>query len=206
MNILVVGCGKVGSRLATVLAEEGHMVSVVDRSEERLESLPDDFDGMKTCGVPIDQDVLREAGIENCDALAAVSSDDNVNIMVSQVAKKIFGIQNVVTRIYTPDREDVFSHFGLSTVCPTHLTVSAIHSAVVEHDLPRMLNIGSHTMKFSIHPVPRALVGMAAFAYDPGEHSSLFAVLHEDDTMSLNNNCKEKLKATDRLVISTIVD
>ena len=112
MNILVVGCGKVGARLASVLSREGHDVSIVDRFEESFEMLSDDFEGFKTCGVPIDQDVLRRAGIENCDALAAVSPDDNVNIMVRQLAREIFHVPQVLARIYDPAREDVFSHFG----------------------------------------------------------------------------------------------
>ncbi|MEG0570900.1 MAG: NAD-binding protein, partial [Oscillospiraceae bacterium] len=105
MNIMVVGCGKVGSRLALALCEDGHDVSVVDRYESSFELLGSAFSGFTTIGVPIDQDVLKRAGIEDCDAVAAVSSDDNVNIMVSQLAHEIFKVPTVLARIYDPKRE-----------------------------------------------------------------------------------------------------
>lgn len=78
MNILVVGCGKVGSKVASDLSRMGHDVSVVDRSEKRFALLDEDFSGLTVCGVPIDQDVLKLAGVESCDALAAMTEDDNV--------------------------------------------------------------------------------------------------------------------------------
>lgn len=75
---------------------------------------------------------MKQAGIESCDAVAAVSQDDNLNIMCSQLAREIFKVPSVLARIYDPAREDVFSHFGLHTVCPTNLTVSAVKSALTE--------------------------------------------------------------------------
>ncbi|MEG1870224.1 MAG: NAD-binding protein, partial [Oscillospiraceae bacterium] len=88
MNILVIGCNKVGARLANVLCRMGHDVVVVERNRENFRHLDDDFDGFTVEGVGIDQDVLREAGIEGCDALAAVTDDDNTNAMVCQIAKE----------------------------------------------------------------------------------------------------------------------
>ena len=132
MTILVVGCGKVGSRLASVLDKMGHDVSVIDQDERNFHMLDADFSGFTTVGIPIDQDVLRRAGIENCDALAAVTHDDNVNIMVAQLAREFFKIERVIVRIYDPNREDVFSHFGLSTICPTNLTVETVKNLLIE--------------------------------------------------------------------------
>lgn len=131
MNILVVGCGKVGSNLAITLEELGHDVSVVDEVAEHLDASSNltllDFNGLCVCGVPIDVDILREAGIENCDAVAAVTSDDNINIMVAEVATKIFGIKRVFARIYDPVREEVFKErLALHTICPTKLTIEAV--------------------------------------------------------------------------------
>ncbi len=206
MNILVVGCGKVGARLASALSREGHDVSVVDRSEENLEMLSDDYAGFKTCGIPIDQDVLRRAGIENCDALAAVSQDDNVNIMVSQLAREIFHVKTVLARIYDPAREDVFSHFGLHTVCPTNLTVGAVRSALVEQDKPRIVNIGSHTLSFATEPVTKALVGELAGDIALESNQSLYAIVHEDYSLELYQGQKIRLLSGDKVIISTVVD
>ena len=93
MNILVVGCGKVGSNLAGILSNQGHDVSVVDRNEEDFDLLPKDFDGFTTIGFPVDLDVLKKAGIESCDAVCAVTPNDNINIMTCEVAKEIFKVQ-----------------------------------------------------------------------------------------------------------------
>lgn len=132
MNILIVGCGKVGSQLANVLSKMGHDVSIVDPDEERFSNLSDEFAGYTVTGVPIDQDVLRKAGIEGCEALAAVSNDDNMNVMVCQIASEIFHVPKVLARIYDPARGDVFSHFGLHTVCPTNLSVDALYSMLTD--------------------------------------------------------------------------
>jgi trk system potassium uptake protein TrkA len=206
MNILIIGCGKVGSKLATKLSVEGHDVSIVDSDESSFELLGEDFNGFTTTGVPIDQDVLRRAGIENCDAVAAVSHDDNVNIMVSQLAQKIFKVPKILARISDPRREDVFSHFGLHTVCPTKLTVSAVRSALTEQNPDKPLNIGSHTLNFKTIPVPKHLIGYNANEIELQENEALFAVEHSDFSLSLSNNFDVKLVSTDKLVITIVVD
>lgn len=206
MNILIVGCGKVGSRLAGVLSRQGHDVSVLDRLAANLELLPPDFSGFTTTGVPIDQDVLRRAGIENCDALAAVTQDDNVNIMVSQLASDIFHVPKVLARVYDPQREDVFSHFGLNTVCPTNLTVAAVCSALTEDDAPQQMHFGAHTVSFSTIPVPRDYIGMRVsdIDFEPGE--VLYAVEHADKTVTLVGLDDLVLKKNERLIFSRLLD
>lgn len=206
MNILIVGCGKVGSELAMVLSEEGHDVSVVSKEESALDLLDNDFRGYQTCGIPIDQDVLRRAGIESCDALAAVSSDDNVNIMVSQLAQKIFNVPKVIARIYDPRREDVFSHFGLHTVCPTNITVAAVRSAITDNEQPKTINIGSSTISFTTEILPKALIGANAGDIDLEKNQSLYAVLHTDLTLTLYQGQKLKLASGDKIIISHIID
>ena len=178
MNILIVGCGKVGLRLATSLSEEGHDVSIVDKDEKNFEMLGDSYDGMTTAGVPIDQDVLKKAGIESCDAVAAVSQHDNVNLMCSQLARELFHVPSVLARIYDPRREDVFSHFGLHTVCPTNLTVSAVKSALTENQSVRTINFGAHTIAFNLIPVPPELVGHPVRKASERMEKDIFAVIH----------------------------
>ncbi|WMJ23815.1 NAD-binding protein [Paludicola sp. MB14-C6] len=206
MNILVVGCGKVGSKLASQLSREGHDVSIVDREEKSFELLEDDFQGFKTSGIPIDQDVLKRAGIESCDALAAVSSDDNVNIMVSQLAHEIFQVPTVLARIYDPKREDVFSHFGLHTVCPTNLTVAAVRSAITEKEKPQVINIDCHTISFSTEELPKSLIGKNANEIMLDSHQSLYAIQHQDLSLTLYQGQKIILAAGDKVIISHIVD
>lgn len=206
MNILVVGCGKVGARLAYELYKEDHDVSIVDRNEENFELLPSDFGGFKTCGIPIDQDVLRSAGVESCDALAAVSPDDNVNIMVSQLAREIFKVPRVLARIYDPKREDVFSHFGLHTVCPTNLTVAAVRSALTDPDKPQNINLGSHTIAFSTQQVPKQLIGLSISELELAANQSLFAIQHGNLKVTIYNGQKIRLASDDKVILSSIID
>ena len=207
MNILVIGCGKVGSQLASMLSEEGHDVSVIDRDAKNFEMLDDNFSGMTTVGVPIDQDVLKQAGIESCDAVAAVSQDDNLNIMCSQLAREIFKVPSVLARIYDPAREDVFSHFGLHTVCPTNLTVSAVKSALTENQSIRTINFGAHTLAFNLIQVPDELVGKrASKASDKIADKDIFAVIHDNFDISLTIKEDVILQKNDMVITVTIMD
>ena len=207
MNILVIGCGKVGSQLASMLSEEGHDVSVIDRDAKNFEMLDDNFSGMTTVGVPIDQDVLKQAGIESCDAVAEVSQDDNLNIMCSQLAREIFKVPSVLARIYDPAREDVFSHFGLHTVCPTNLTVSAVKSALTENQSIRTINFGAHTLAFNLIQVPDELVGKrASKASDKIADKDIFAVIHDNFDISLTIKEDVILQKNDMLITVTIMD
>ena len=207
MNILVIGCGKVGSQLASMLSEEGHDVSFIDRDAKNFEMLDDNFSGMTTVGVPIDQDVLKQAGIESCDAVAAVSQDDNLNIMCSQLAREIFKVPSVLARIYDPAREDVFSHFGLHTVCPTNLTVSAVKSALTENQSIRTINFGAHTLAFNLIQVPDELVGKrASKASDKIADKDIFAVIHDNFDISLTIKEDVILQKNDMLITVTIMD
>ena len=206
MTILVVGCGKVGSRLASVLDKMGHDISVVDQDESNFHMLDADLNGFTTIGVPIDQDVLRRAGIENCDALAAVTHDDNVNIMVAQLAREFFKIERVIVRIYDPSREDVFSHFGLSTICPTNLTVASVCSALTDEEETRNMTFGTQTVSFSSINVPSDLVGKRSLSVTTADNEQLFGVSHIDGTFTMTALHPVILKRTDRLVFARIID
>lgn len=209
MNILVIGCGKVGSRLATVLSMEGHDVSIVDKNEENFSLLDNQYDGFKTCGIPIDQDVLKKAGIENCDAVACVSQDDNINIMVSELAREIFNVPIVIARIYDPKRKAVFSHFDLHTVCPTNLTVAAVKAALMNADNKeetQNINIDTHTIEFSTIKVPKQLVGALVADIELAENQALYAVLHANLGLTLCQGQKIRLETGDKVIISNLID
>ncbi len=206
MNILIIGCRKVGARLASILSEEGHTVAVVDRDPRSFEALDDAFDGYTVSGIPIDEDVLRSAGIESCDAVAAVTSDDNVNIMACQIAKEMFHVPKVITRMYDPEREELFADFGISTVCPTNLTVNAVKSALVEGIETRHQSIGCSTLNYTMLPLPKAYVGKPLGDLESGTDEMLFGVLHDNMAITLASNTSYKLTDTDKLVYVTKAD
>ena len=129
MKVVIMGCGRVGARIAGLLDSSGNQVSVIDTDSRAFRRLPAAFGGETVIGTGIDEDVLRKAGIEDADAFIAVTNGDNRNIMASQVARLVFEVPEVVCRIYDPVREETYRRLGLTTVCPT-TTISAI---VLDH-------------------------------------------------------------------------
>lgn len=125
MKAVIMGCGRVGARVASLLDHTGNDVAVIDVDSRAFQRLPATFGGETIIGTGIDEDVLRRAGIEDADAFIAVSNGDNRNIMAAQVARLVFNVPEVVCRIYDPVREDTYRRLGLTTVCPT-TTISAM--------------------------------------------------------------------------------
>jgi trk system potassium uptake protein TrkA len=125
MRVVIMGCGRVGARVAGLLDHSGNAITVIDTDSRAFRRLPAGFGGDTVIGTGIDEDVLRKAGIEDADAFIAVTNGDNRNIMAAQVARLIFEVPMVVCRIYDPVREDTYRRLGLTTVCPT-TTISAI--------------------------------------------------------------------------------
>ena len=130
MRIVILGCGRVGARLAVMLDRDGHQVSIIDRTLEAFDRLPPEFGGMVVLGQGVDYDVLKQAGIQQADAFCTLSNDDNINIMASQVASKVFGVERVITRIYDPIRQDTYTKLGLETICPTRVAVQEIETVL----------------------------------------------------------------------------
>jgi len=119
MYVIIMGCGRVGARLANLLVGAGHEVLVMDVSPSAFERLGRDFPGSTMVGNGIDSDDLEKAGIARADAFAAVTQGDNRNIMAAQLAKHVFKVSRVVTRIYDPIRQDTFKALGLDAISPT---------------------------------------------------------------------------------------
>jgi trk system potassium uptake protein TrkA len=136
MNALVIGCGRVGSSIARQLAEEGWEVAVVDENEEALARLGERWPGRFVVGHGMDVEVLREAGIEEAEAVVVATDGDNTNIVIGQVAQKRFAINCVVVRVLDPARADFYAERGLRTVCPTKTAIEVLTDAVRACEIP----------------------------------------------------------------------
>ena len=119
MKVVIMGCGRVGARLAMLLDEDGHQVTVLDNDAYSFRRLPPDFSGTALLGNGIDEEALKRAGIEDADAFVAVTQGDNRNVMAAQIAKHIFNVPRVTCRIYDPLRRDLYSTLGLEAISPT---------------------------------------------------------------------------------------
>jgi len=205
MNILVIGCGNVGSALCGALSAQGHDVSVISSDKEQFSNLPSDFTGFTTTGVPIDQEVLKKAGIENCEAIAAVTSDDNTNLMVIQLAKKFFHVPRVFARVNDPKKNAVFSEFGLETICPTNTTVSAFCSAINSGEAAEV-TVGEHSLVMEIMEIPKEFVGKRISEIEFEENETLAAIEHEDGTVSKILLKNHELVKGDKLLLVKFAD
>ena len=140
MKALVIGCGRVGSSLARELDEAGWEVTAIDEREEALARLGENWTGGFVVGHGMDAKLLREAGIEEADAVVVATNGDNTNIVVGQVAQKMFGIDCVVVRVLDPKRAEFYASHGLRTVCPTSSAITVLSEAVRACEVrPRMV-------------------------------------------------------------------
>ncbi|MDY0088224.1 MAG: TrkA family potassium uptake protein [Coriobacteriia bacterium] len=126
MNVVVVGCGRVGSQLATLLSIEGHNVVVIDKDADSFKRLGTVFNGVTVKGLGFDEEVLEEAGIRGAHAFAAVTDLDNTNLMAAEVARKLFDVEHTVARLYNPMRERTYQQLGLDYVCGTTLVAETL--------------------------------------------------------------------------------
>jgi trk system potassium uptake protein TrkA len=119
MNIVILGCGRVGSTLARMMFRDGHNVTIIDMQGESFRRLGTKYKGSRIIGNGIDEDVMRRAGIETADVFIAVTQGDNRNIMASQIARHVFNVPKVIARIYDPVRADRYRQLGITTLCTT---------------------------------------------------------------------------------------
>jgi trk system potassium uptake protein TrkA len=132
MHVIIVGCGRVGSELAKILSSEGHNVVIIDRKQASFDRLGNTFNGITLVGNGFDPEILKAAGIEKADAFCAVTNGDNTNIMSSQVAKKMFNVPKVITRVYDPKRAQIYKALGLDIISGTILFAAMLRDKIIE--------------------------------------------------------------------------
>lgn len=140
-NVIVVGCGRVGSQLANMLSDNGNNVCCIDMNPDSFTNLGRNFNGTTVQGLGFDEDVLMRAGVDECDVLAAVTSHDNANLMCAEVANRLFGVPHVIARLYNPDHERTYLQLGIDYVCGTSLVAEEVFSKVLS-------GYGSHVDTF----------------------------------------------------------
>ncbi len=148
LNVIVVGCGRVGSRLAGMLSDNGDNVCVVDWRADAFNNLGRSFNGSTVQGIGYDEDTLIKAGIEDCDVVAAVTQSDNANLMVTEVASRLYDVPHVIARLYNHDHERAYMQLGIDYVCGTTLVAEETFSKVISGH-------GSHVDTFGDYEVLR---------------------------------------------------
>ncbi|MBW8826164.1 MAG: TrkA family potassium uptake protein [Acidobacteria bacterium] len=159
MHVVIVGCGRVGSSLALQLTESGHTAAVIDRSAAAFDRFLEDWPGNKVVGFGFDRDTLASAGVEQADALAAVTSGDNTNIIVARVAKETYRVPRVVARIYDPRRASVYERLGISTVATVDWTTDQALRRLLPDASPPDWVHGTGDLAVVERRVPESLIG-----------------------------------------------
>ena len=139
MKVIIMGCGRVGAELALMLEREGHEVTVLDIDPAAfgpLGYLSEEFRGTRRVANGIDQDALRRAGIEQADAFVSATRGDNRNVMACQIAKHVFKVPRVVSRVFDPIREEIYRSLGLRTINPTRVQARLLKEALEKEEEP----------------------------------------------------------------------
>lgn len=181
LDIIIIGCGKVGSKFANIMFQEGHDIVIVDEDVNSFKRLVREFNGITITGISTDQDVLLQAGIENVDALVALTPDDSTNIMVCQIAQEIFKVPRILARIFHPDRAHVFHEFGLETICPTKITVEVIRSMLLEKRTPSNFVLGNDNINLIYVTIEEELEGRHISEITEETNEMIFGVLKGKD-------------------------
>lgn len=132
--VVIVGCGRLGSYIADTLSGDEFSVVVIDLRPEAFEGLSTAFSGFRIEGDATEYAVLQEAKVKKADILAAVTDNDNINLLVAQMAKAVFGVKTVLARIYEKDREALCGRMDIETICPSRILGDLFLKAIRKPD------------------------------------------------------------------------
>ena len=171
MKVLIVGCGRLGSELAHLLHQHGNEVSIIDLEESSFEMLKPGFKGHLVTGDACSQDVLKRAGIETADAVAAVTSSDSVNLVIGRVAKEFFNIKNVVARNFEPKVSEIFHLFNLEIISGTSWGASRLEEMILNEQFKVIYSFGDGAVDYYQVIIPENWVGKKVrdLELQPGE-------------------------------------
>lgn len=176
MHVIIAGCGRVGSELATNLQRLGHSLAVVDKNRKSFERLRADFSGRTVVGFSFDREVLDEAGIAEAEAFAAVTSGDNSNILSARVAKDHYRIPHVVARIYDPRRAQIYQRLGIQTVATVRWTTDQILRSLIPDEVPVEYTVDNGEVVVTALSAPSEIVGKKAIEVDAAGVRRVIAV------------------------------
>ncbi len=176
MHVIIAGCGRVGSELATNLERLGNSVAIVDKNKKSFERLRSDFKGTRVVGFVFDRDILEEAGIKEADAFASVTNGDNSNIVSARMAKDHYRVSQVVARIYDPRRAQIYQRLGIQTVATVRWTTDQILRLLLPEDVPVEYTLDNGEVVITGLPAPAELVGRRALDIDLDKRRRVVAV------------------------------
>ncbi len=199
MRFIVIGCGRMGAGLSQTLSRRGHAVTVLDRDPDALARLDRDFPGRILQGSGLDQNVLVRAGIHQADGLAAVTHSDEANVVLARLARLVFQVPRVVSRLVDPRKADIYHRLGIHVVAPIAWAACRIADLLSYSELDPVLSLGGGEVEILQVEVPSMLAGSKVSTLTiPGEAQvvsltrrgraflpSSETILHKEDVMHL---------------------
>jgi trk system potassium uptake protein len=169
VHVVIAGCGRVGSELASNLERLGHTISVIDKNPKAFERLKRDFGGKSIKGFVFDRDVLEAAGIKEATAFASVTNGDNSNIVSARIAREHYRIGQVIARIYDPRRAQIYQRLGIQTVATVRWTTDQILRHMMPEEVPVEYTVDNGEVVLTGIVAPAETVGKSALSIDlPG--------------------------------------
>jgi trk system potassium uptake protein len=159
MNVVIMGCGRIGEQLTLLMLDRGHQVVVIDQDAAALARLPAHPRCRAVRGVGFDREVLLEAGIEEAETFAATSRSDNANIVAARIAHNVFRVPRVVARLQDPHKVEVYQRLGLVTISPAHWGAQRISQLLTHTDLAPVLTFGNGEVALIAIELPIAFAG-----------------------------------------------
>ena len=176
MHVVVVGCGRVGTELATALERDGNTVSVIDKNRHAFRRLPKSFRGTAVLGFGFDQGHLEEAGIKHAEGFAAVTNGDNTNILSARIARETYEIRHVVARIYDPRRAMLYERLGIPTVAAVAWATDQVLRRLYPERTVTEWSDASGTLSLVERALPEAWAGRKLIELTEGERFRLVAL------------------------------
>lgn len=201
MQIIILGCGRVGSSLAARLMQLNHEVVVVEQDPVLLSNI-DDLDCVKIVGHVIDRSVLEKAGIETADAVCVVTNNENMNIMAAEICQRIYHMDRVFARTFQPSNSDVFDEMGLDTVSGTELIVNQFIHELRASKTAAFIDLYHRSLRFHELAINDAMVGRSFHSVSTELNEHIFACLRDGDLILAQSDIL--IQEADRLVIAKL--
>lgn len=159
MKAIIIGCGKLGSGLALQLVQRGHKVTIIDMVPEAFRLLGSNFGGETMAGIGFDREVLEKAQIKTADAVIACSKSDQVNALIGRIARNIYRVPHVISRLYDPRQAEIYRTLGIQTISTTTWGVQRALAMLSYSQFDSMMTIGNNNVEVVRIEVPALLVG-----------------------------------------------
>ena len=119
---LICGCSSLGATITNKYSSEGKNLMVIDIEPKNFERLSDRFSGYTITGDVSDLAVLEEAGISSAKEIVITTDNDNLNLYVAHIARKIYGVPNIYVRLSEPDNEVLLKGMDIKAIYPLELS------------------------------------------------------------------------------------